>query len=101
MFKNIEASYKKAADAIKADFIIPAGELMEKLTEAGIEKVHRDTFHAGWGLGRYAIGLLWYAMLMDKDVSEDKFDDLDEPATEEELSIARKCVSEIYKKYKK
>lgn len=101
MFSDIEASYKKAADAIKADFIIPAGELMEKLTEAGIEKVHRDTFHAGWGLGRYAIGLLWYAMLMDKDVSEDKFDDLDEPATEEELSIARKCVSEIYKKYKK
>ena len=70
---------------------------MEKLTKAGIEKVHRDTFHASLGLGRYAIGLLWYAELTDKGVEDVTFCDLDEAVTAEEIEIAKNAVTAVLK----
>ena len=95
MFENIEKSYSKAAKDVKAEFIIPSGKLMEKLLENGIDKVHRDTFHLRLGLGRYAVGLLWYALFSGNDVQENTFCDFDEEVTVEEIKIAKKCVSEI------
>ena len=64
MFRDIEVAYKKAYDTIDADFLIPSGKVFENILEAGIPRVHRDTFHASLGLGRYALGLLWYAILV-------------------------------------
>ena len=95
MFKDIEISYKKAAEAIDADFIIPSGEVFEKLIASGVEKVHRDTFHASLGLGRYALGLLWYAILTGNDIVSNTFSDFDEEILESEIEIVKKCVSEI------
>lgn len=100
MLADVRASYERAAEIIHADGIIRSGELFDRMLCAGIPRVHRDTFHATLGLGRYAIGLLWYATLTGKDVSEDRFSDLDEPATEEELCIARRCVAELVRDYR-
>lgn len=95
MFKDIEASYKKAGKAIDADFVIPSGELFQKLIASGIEKVHRDTYHASYGLGRYAIGLLWYAILTGNDSRSNMFSDFDEEVSEADIAIAKQCVAEI------
>lgn len=95
MFRDIEKAYSKAAEAINADFIIPSGALFQKLIQNGIQKVHRDTFHAGFGLGRYALGLLWYSEITGRSVKNNTFRELDEAATDEQLEIAKKCVDEL------
>ncbi len=95
MFNDIEKSYNKAAEDIKAEFIIPSGKLIEKLFENGIEKVHRDTFHLRKGLSRYAVGLLWYALFTGNDIENNTFCDFDEEVTEKEITIAKKCVKEL------
>lgn len=97
MFNDIKATYEKVAKEIDADFIIPSGEIFQKLIEAGIEKVHRDTFHASLGLGRYALGLLWYSVLSGNDVKNNTFCDFDEAISKEDIKIAKQCVAEIIK----
>lgn len=66
MFSDIEKTYQQAFEDIRADGMIPSGALMKELLKNGIEKVHRDGFHASLGLGRYALGLLWYKVLTGK-----------------------------------
>ena len=95
MFNDVKEAYNKASEEINADFIIPSGEVFQKLISSGIEKVHRDTFHASLGLGRYTLGLLWYKMLTGNDVTNNKFSDFDEYVSESEIKIAKKCVEEI------
>jgi hypothetical protein len=95
MFEDVRASYEKAAKDIKADFIIPSGEVFQRLIESGIEKVHRDTFHASYGLGRYALGLLWYSILSGNDVKQNTFCDFDEEISKTEIEKAKECVAEI------
>ena len=92
MLSDVKAAYSFAAKSIDAYGIIPSGELFAKLLESGIEKVHRDTFHASLGLGRYALGLLWYSTLFTKCVSENSFCDLDEEIGEEQMRIVKSCV---------
>ena len=92
MFAAIEASYQQCSDRLGADGIIPGGKLFMKMLEQGVAKVHRDTFHASFGLGRYALGLLWYRMLTGRSVADNPFCQLDEPADETEMQIARACV---------
>ena len=95
MFKDIEISYKKAVEEIVADLVIPSGKIFQRLIESGVEKVHRDTFHASLGLGRYALGLLWYSILSGNDVKNNTFCDFDEKISEKEIIIAKECVAEI------
>lgn len=95
MFADIKASYEKAAKRINADLVIPSGKVFQRLVESGIEKVHRDTFHASLGLGRYALGLLWYSILSGNDVKNNTFCDFDEEISEQEIEIAKACVVEI------
>ena len=94
MFNDIKSSCMRAADDINADYIIPSGELFEKLVLSGI-KVHRDTFHASLGVGRYALGLLWYSILTGNDITNNTFSDFDEEVFKEESKIAKQCVVEI------
>lgn len=99
MYQELHEAYEKAAADIQADGVIPSGTLMRALLSAGIPKVHRDTFHASYGLGRYAIGLLWYQTLTGNDVSGNTFADFDEAVSEEEMEVVKKCVrkfKEIY-----
>ncbi len=98
MFADIKHAYRAASDDLGGIGIIPCGEVFEKLIENGIKTVHRDTFHAKLGVGRYALGLTWYGYLTGNDVTLNKFDAFDEPVTPEEAEIVKKCVSEVLNK---
>jgi lysophospholipase L1-like esterase len=88
MFENVEASYFQAAASIHADGIIPCGRAMLNATKLGIEKIHRDTFHAALGVGRYLLALTWYKTLTGNDISANDFDEFDVPVSDEERKIA-------------
>ena len=98
MTADIMAAYEQAAADIGAAAVIPSGELFAKMLENGIETVHRDTFHARLGVGRYALGLLWFGVLTGKSVEADAFDDFDEPVTAAERAIAIQSVVQVLKK---
>ena len=95
MLEGIRRAYARAKAEIGAEAIIPSGELMELLRVNGASKIYRDTFHASLGLGRYAVGLLWYKLFTGKDVSANTFCQLDEDVSAEDLAIARRCVSSL------
>ncbi len=92
MFASVHASYAKAAQLIRADGIIPAGTAMMKASELGVPKVHRDTFHAALGVGRYLLALTWYHALTGGDIASNRFDEFDTPVTEKEREIAIRAV---------
>ncbi len=87
MFAEVEKAYAQAAELISADGIIPAGKAMLIASQTGIEKVHRDTYHASLGAGRYLLALVWFKYLTGRDISENAFDDFDAPVTDEERRI--------------
>ena len=95
MLHDIVESYATIAQEIKADGIIPCGEVMASLLESGIPKVHRDTFHASFGLGRYALALTWYAKLTGRSVRDNTFCDFDEPISDADVNTVKKCVEKI------
>lgn len=95
MLDDVKAAYAKAAEAISADGLIPSGELMETLLENGIPKVHRDTYHVLLGLGRYALGLLWYHKLMGRAVASNTFAEFDEPISSADIRIIKDIVDKI------
>ena len=97
MFLDIKKAYQQAFKDINADGMISSGALMQELLNNGIEKVHRDGFHASLGLGRYALGLLWYKFLTGKDIADNSFADFDEEITMEQIDIVKKCVNKIAK----
>ena len=99
MFHDLKRAYAKAAEAIKPDGVIPSGTLFQYLLSSGAETVHRDTFHASYGLGRYALGLLWYKVLTGNPVVDNTFADFDEPVPAEEIALAKRVVDEVYRKY--
>jgi hypothetical protein len=92
MLAKIVESYNKAAEEIGADGIIRSGEMMYKLSQSGIDKVHRDTFHASFGAGRYALSLLWLRTLCKVSVTGNSFADFDAPVTDEEKKIVWEVV---------
>ena len=100
MLADIKVAYEKAANHIGANYFIPSGEVFAALLENGIEKIHRDTFHASRGLGRYALGLIWYKTLTGNDILENFFCDFDEEVSAEQIAIAKKCVQEVADLYK-
>lgn len=92
MLAKIVESYNKAAEEIGADGIIRSGEMMYKLSQSGVDKVHRDTFHASFGAGRYALSLLWLRTLCKVSVTGNSFADFDAPVTDEEKKIVWEVV---------
>lgn len=95
MFKDLQAAYKKAAKMIDADMIIPSGEIFQMLIAEGIGPIHRDTFHASLGLGRYALGLLWYKKLTGNSVINNTFADFDEEISPEIVAKIKECVEKM------
>ena len=98
MFEKVENAYAEAAKEINADFIIPSGKLLGMMVDEGFEKVHRDTYHASYGAGRYVIGLLWYALLTGNDITGNTFDDFDEEVTPKQVNIIKNCVKKLCEK---
>lgn len=95
MLSAVQKAYKEIASQIGADGIIPSGTLLGKLLEEGIPAIHRDDAHVSFGLGRYALGLLWYRVLTGNSVGENAFADPDEPISPEAYAVAKKCVDSI------
>ncbi len=95
MFAAVEAAYNKAAETISADGIIPSGKAMLTLSKAGLP-VHRDTYHANFGYGRYLLALVWFKYLTGRDITENTFNDFDVPVTEEERKIVIDAVNAVF-----
>lgn len=94
MFRAIETAYALAAEKIEADGLIPSGQMFQYLLANGFEKIHRDTYHASRGAGRYALSLLWYRLLTGQSVTDNTFCDFDEEVTREEVAIIKGYVDE-------
>lgn len=95
MFAAVELAYAHAHATLGSDGIIPSGQLFRSLLDNGVPQVHRDTYHASRGLGRYALGLLWYRILTGNSVSENDFHHFDEPIPEDQIRIVKKCVDSL------
>ena len=95
MLFDVCACYHKVAQNINAHGIIPCGEAMMRALDTGLEKVHRDTFHASLGAGRYLLALCWYKVLTKKDITGNAFDDFDVPVTEQERSVVIRAVNSV------
>ena len=95
MLSAVCDSYSKAAQSINADGIIPCGEAMLRAVEFGIEKIHRDSFHASLGAGRYLLSLCWYKKLTGRDITGNDFDDFDVAVNEEERQIVIRAVNSV------
>lgn len=95
MFADIKKAYEKCVATLDADGLIPSGQLLQDLMANGVPCVHRDDLHVTKGLGRYALGLLWYRMLTGREVADNTFCDFDEPVTAEEIALAKKLVDAV------
>ncbi len=94
MFKDIKEAYDKAAKDVDAE-LIPSGQVFQELIKEGIGPVHCDTFHASKGIGRFALGLIWYRVLTGKDVTDINFTDFDEPIDPETVKKIKECVMRV------
>jgi hypothetical protein len=92
MYRDVHDAYKKAAEEIGADGIIPSGEAMLHLAQSGV-RAHRDGFHASLAAGRYAIALTWAGALLGLDPRQNTFSDFDVPATEAEILAAKEAAA--------
>ena len=90
MFAAVKSSYAQAYQDISADGIIHSGTAIMEAINRGL-KIHRDTFHAGAGAGRYMLALVWYKTLTGKEITNNTFDSFDEPVSK----LERKTVIEI------
>ena len=95
MYNDLHAAYAQAAEDINADGIIPSGTLMQKLIENGVTRLHRDTFHASYDIGRYALALLWFRVLTGKSVTDNSFKCTVGEISDGEYAIIKKCVEEF------
>ncbi len=98
MLKDIVNANNIALKAVNADGIIRSGELFDLLLDSGINLIHRDTFHAKLGIGRYALGLLWYGYLTKNNICNISFSDTDEMISDNDIEIVKKSVNKILEK---
>lgn len=91
MYCGLKHAYDFVAKEINAQGIIRCGDMLWHFTKQGI-KVHRDTFHATLGFGRYALGLLWYKTLTGNSVINNSFADFDEPISENDVQLIKDYV---------
>ena len=90
-----KACYARAAEAVHADGILPCGEVFLEALKLGCGKLHRDTFHASYGLGRFLLALTWYGRLTGDDVRAVTFRPFDEEVDGEELARAKEAVATV------
>ena len=95
MYNDVRACYLRAKDEINADGYIPAGALFQRLIEKGVTNLHRDGWHASKGIGRYALGLLWYQTFTGLDITDNTFADFDTPIDPDTVRIVKDTVKEF------
>ena len=89
MFDRIKEAYQKASNELGGVEIIPCGEAFENLTKNGVQKIHRDTFHASLGVGRYTLGCVFYEKLTGNSCIGNTFRDFDEFISEKDIQLAQ------------
>lgn len=94
MFARVMECYHGAAKEIGADGIIPGGLAFQNALKKGIGRIHRDTFHASLGAGRFLLALVWYGRITGRDISQVGFDGFDEPVEEREYRIVIEAARE-------
>ncbi len=103
-FEAIVKDYWQMFDDVKADGFIPDGEAMftlwQRKAEYGLEKVHRDGFHADYGIGRYLLALTVWGAISGRDVRNNTFNDFDVEVTPEQAEYCRIVASEVLAKYR-
>lgn len=100
MFADVKAAYEQAARDIHASGIIPSGEMMQRLIKNGFAPVHRDTFHAHFGYGRYALAALWFDLLTGCDVRGNAFRALDVPSEGVDFALIQRLAHELANEYR-
>ena len=94
MYEKLADAYDKAATAVNAVGIVRSGEAMIKAQELGL-KLHRDTYHASLGVGRYLLALNWYKTLTGRDITNNCFNAFDEAVSDEERALVIKAVNSL------
>jgi hypothetical protein len=92
MYSDLKAACGKAAMDLGGLAVIPCGTAFQNALRLGISKLHKDTFHASLGIGRYILAATWYESLSGKRIDGNTFCDLDEPVDPELLALAKRCV---------
>lgn len=95
MTADLQTAYRTAAASLNLDGVIPSATAFAAARAMGAEKLHRDTFHASLGFGRYLLALTWYRKLTGRSVTGNLFRDFDAPVTEEEIALAQAAVMKI------
>ena len=91
MYRDLHVAYEKAAADIHADKVIPCGTLLMALAAQGYT-VHRDTFHASKGLGRYALALMWLRTLTGANVTGITLPSYDEPIDDQAAVFVQQTI---------
>jgi len=97
MFSDLKASYERASKDLGGLQIIPGGEAFQNAIDMGLNNLHRDTYHASLGLGRYILGCVWYSLLTGNNIENNTFSDLDEYVEDAVLKKAKKCAQKAIK----
>ena len=100
MLAAVDKAYSKASKTVAFDGVIPSFEVMKGLYDAVGEDTYRDGFHASLGIGRYALGCVWFEALFGEDISENTFCDFDVPMSDEQISIAKKIAKQALSEIK-
>ena len=97
MYEAARATYKKAAEEIGADGIIPAGYAVNQAIQNGISCPYRDGLHLSIGAGRYLAGLLWFCYLTKKSPNSVPRINPDQPISDDDYAIICKTVTNVLK----
>ena len=94
MYIKLHDAYLKVANDLSADGIIPCGTAMIHASQQNIGSVHRDTYHASYGLGRYILAMTWFKTLYHRMATK-PFNALDEFVSEEQKQIVNYIVKSL------
>lgn len=98
MFAQVMRCYDNAAEEVGADGIIPGGLAFQYAMEKGLGRIHRDTFHASYGAGRFLLALVWYGCITGNDISHVRFAEFDEKVSERDYHIVIEAAEESIRK---
>lgn len=99
MYEDIKKAYNMAAKDCGNLKIIPCGAAFQEAIKLGIYPLHRDTYHASRGVGRYILSAVWYCILTGKSIINNSFCDFDEKVDTYQLFMAQACVQRVIKEY--
>lgn len=92
MTADLVKAYAQACAAIGAD-VVPAARAFAAARQMGAEKLHRDTYHASWNLGRYILALTMYAAVTGNSPVGNTFRDFDAPIDEQLIALAQQAAA--------